>query len=200
VFGGSAVHEKLLEVIRKHVAHKVAEGFASEDDSVEWTLDSLYEHEPEELRPYVRRITAELLEEHRRAQDHWPSPTDCDKLDSAFAELEGEGILARQHYWCCSTCGHAAAWEEVKQARTEREVKGYVLYHEQDTEGAVYGSFFLAYGAAEDSDEAMIGVANTIIETLGRFGIKTEWNGQTDSRILVKEFDWKRRRTFDLPA
>jgi hypothetical protein len=191
--------DELLEEIRTYAAHKVAEGFGDEDDIVKWTLDNLFEHDPEELRPHVRRITAALLEEHRQAQDRWPRPTDCDKLDMAFGELERQGILARQHYWCCSTCGHAAASEELKRARTERDVNGYVFYHEQDTEGAVYGSFFLAYGAAEDNDEVMIRVAKMIIETLGRFGIRTEWNGQTNSRILVKEFDWKRRRTFDAP-
>jgi len=35
------------------------------------------------------------------AQREWPSVTDCDRLDRAFADLNGRGIVARQNFACC---------------------------------------------------------------------------------------------------
>jgi hypothetical protein len=118
--------ERLLEEIRAFVAHKVAEGFDSGEQIIDQTLALFVSGEAynpsyfsfstqeegksyreQELRPQVERITAELLEERRRLESAWAEPTDCDKLDWAFEELNRCGIVARQNLPCCITCGKA---------------------------------------------------------------------------------------------
>ena len=63
--------------------------------------------------------------------------TDYDRLDAAFADLNGRGILARQNYEQTLTSGAAAVWKEIRQEQVNRPVRGFVFFHEQDTEQAV---------------------------------------------------------------
>src|SRR5262245_35729714 len=126
--------DQLVEDIRNFLAWKVAAGFENDKEVVANAVDSFEGGMTRpELLSLIRPMAIALFEEHRRAEAGWPETTDCDRLDMAFADLERQGILARQNYWCCSTCGHSAAWEEVKQAQAQRPVNGYVFYHNQDT-------------------------------------------------------------------
>src|SRR5262245_23929207 len=110
--------DEILQEIRSLVAARVTEGFDTQDAIVEQVTQSIEdEHGRDDLEPHVARITAELLEEHRRRQRDWVGPTDCDRLDAAFADLEGQGIVARQNFTCCQTCGHYEIWEEVRAAQ-----------------------------------------------------------------------------------
>src|SRR5579883_3124579 len=122
--------------IRAFIAQRVAEGFDAEEDIVEEALDYFaddYGKDPA-FAPLLRKITIELIEAHMHEERKWASQTDCDKLDAAFDELEQQGIVSRQNFTCCQTCGHAEIWDEVELARQDAEVKGYVFYHMQDTE------------------------------------------------------------------
>ena len=65
----------------------------------------------------VERVTAELLAAHRAEQAGWESPTDCDRLDEAFATLNRLGIVARQDFSCCTPCGHKDIWQEIARRR-----------------------------------------------------------------------------------
>jgi hypothetical protein len=193
--------DQLLEDIRCFLTWKVAAGFEDDEELIRCAVEAFADERTEpELLDLIVPLATDLIAEHRRAEASWPEVTDCDRLDMAFADLERQSILARQDYWCCSTCGHAAAWEEVKHAQADGPMKGYVFFHNQDTQYAVWGEILLAYGAVEDSEQALIDVAKTIIETLRRHKIATEWSGNTNERILVKDFDWKRRRRFERKA
>lgn len=69
--------------------------------------------------------------------------------------------------------------------------KGWCFYHAQDKERKVAGhDFYLAFGSITKKKEGDGGkarkIAAQIISTLAAFGIKTEWNGRSDTRILVK--------------
>ncbi|MBO0697736.1 MAG: hypothetical protein J2P46_05040 [Zavarzinella sp.] len=192
----------LLENIRHFVAVRVYAGFASEPEVVVRAIDDWecsWEEDgrpPADLRAFVERTTGELFEQHRREQARWPERTDCDRLDAAFAELDGLGILARQNYEQTLTSGCAAIEAEAARERSRRPVLGFVFFHEQDTESAVCWNSgpSLAWGAFEDGDEAWRRVAQAITEVLGRHGIKSEWRGASNSRIFITGLRWRRRR------
>ena len=131
----------------------------------------------------------------KAAQASWPAETDCDRLDRAFAELEQQGIVARQNFSDCGTCGVAEIPDEIKAAeKSGRKVRGYVFYHMQDTESAAGGhGLYLNYGSIHSDDSASLKVAGEVVEALKRHRLKTEWNGTIEQRIGVK-LDWKRRR------
>jgi len=192
--------DELSVGLREEVARRVAEGFDSEDDVIdnvtEMALDNsetdLDEDAEDALHDLVERLTEEQFQEHRRRQSEWVGPTDCDRLDQAFAELEAEGIVARQNFSCCQNCGHSEIGGVIAQA--EGPVDGYTFYHCQDTEGAVEGGFlYLAYGATRDGDEAVVAVGRRIVAALERAGLTVEWNGSRSQRIGV-HVEWRRRR------
>jgi hypothetical protein len=187
---------ELSEEIRSFVIQLVAEGFTSQQEIIDSALECFeVAEEDEELGREIARFTAERMAEHLRAQAKWPRPTDCDRLDWAFTELDRASIVARQNFPCCSTCGHYEIWDEIKQARAEHTVEGYVFYHMQDTESAVAGGgLFLAYGAVEEGEGALIAVGRKIVLALERAGMRTEWNGKGDTRIQIVALDWKRCR------
>ncbi|MBX9685514.1 MAG: hypothetical protein K2X27_02355 [Candidatus Obscuribacterales bacterium] len=187
-----------IDEIRDFVATRVAEGFDSEEDIVENASEYFSEEfgDSPELKLLVTRLTSEVMAEHMLEERSWTGETDCDRLDKAFDELERNGIVARQNFTCCQTCGHAEIWEEVEQAKQETEVKGYVFYHMQDTERVLEeGRLYLAYGASENADdETALRVAGQISEILQNNGFQVDWNGSLDKRICLENLSWRRRR------
>ena len=189
------VLDEVLAEMRDFVARRVAEGFDDPERIVEAAVE-MTESDlgPEELEEYAERLTAHLLEEHLRQQSQWVGPTDCDRLDQAFEELEKEGIIARQNFSCCQNCGHSEIGGERADAEAEgRQVWGYTFYHMQDTEGACEGGLlYLAYGSFGEPDDTL-GVGERIARALERAGLTVEWNGTAAQRIGVR-LEWRRRR------
>ena len=119
-------------------------------------------------------------------------------LNSAFAALEEEGVIARQNFTCCGTCASAEIWDEIDDSR---EWKGYIYFHQQDTEslaesGGTYVGFgsFLAYPRDEekwntlrDAQKEEISALHeklsvqllreTVIPVLEKHGLSVKWNG-----------------------
>jgi hypothetical protein len=98
-----------LARVRELIAAKVKTGSGTREEvaanAVEFykrvsylPADEIGETGQIDLERAVARITDEELEAHRRREATWTSPTDCDRLDRAFARLEMSGILARQDF------------------------------------------------------------------------------------------------------
>jgi hypothetical protein len=187
-------HEE-LESLRDKIQRQVASGFASRDsiidDANQWASG---QWDVESARPHVEQLTDELIQAQRQAQESWPEVTDCDRLDRAFAELEEAGILARQNFSCCGMCGIGDAYREIEAAQASgRTIVGYTFYHEQDTESAVNGfDLCLNYGSVLQGESPALDIAQMIVKTLTRNGLKVDWNGTWQKRIAIK-LDWKRR-------
>lgn len=130
----------------------------------------------------------ECIEEEKS----WPDVTDCDKLTSAFMELDEEGIVAREHFTCCGSCGAS----EI-HAEADGNHFGYVFYHAQDTESAQEtGNLYLAYGHIGLAKKSSSEVAEMIVDKLKNFGLDVVWNGNTNTRILVQNLKWQKRIDF----
>lgn len=187
---------KALEELRGCIRRDVAAGFRGEEEIRTGALDMLAdEYDSEELKPYAEQMTREEMESHFREQLTWPKLTDCDRLDAAFADLERAGIVARQDFSCCMTCGSTEIHDEMR-ATSKRglHVRGYVFYHAQDTEAAVEGrGIYLGFGAAQAGEAAALEIASEIVATLLKHGLAAEWDGTWENRIGV-QLDWKRRR------
>lgn len=186
----------VLDEVHGYIRGQVAAGFASADAIVEAAGDIFGdEADPAVLNHHIRRFIREAIAEHMIEQASWPAVTDCDRLDRAFAELEAGGIICRQNFSCCGTCGASEIWDEITTVEDAgRPARGYAFYHVQDTESAVDGyGIYLNYGSVEDGEAAALIVAHEIVAVLGRHGLKVEWDGQWSRRIGVS-LDWKRRR------
>lgn len=147
------------------------------------------------LRHHVQRYMREILAEQRAEQVFWPTVTDCERLDAAFAALERAGIVARQHFSCCGSCGAAEIWEELAAFdELGTPARGYVFYHRQDTEVAgELGGLYLSYGAVEAGAAPTEAVGRAVVEALEAKGLDSVWDGQWTNRIFAP-LDWKRRR------
>ena len=108
---------------------------------------------------------------------------------------EEQGIVARQNFSGCQTDGHSEIWGEIRPVQAQRPVRGYVFYHEQDTEHvAKRCELFLAYGAVGEGEADAIAVAQRIVAVLQETGFAVEWSGSVKDRLYVKGLEWKTRR------
>ncbi len=129
-------------------------------------------------------------------QETWPEVTDTDRLELAFQALLQKGIVPRHNFTCCGTCGVAEIGCEIEQeAKNGNVIKGYVFYHQQDTESAVdgYGLYF-NYGAVDEnaSDSDHIAIGEMLASVLQENGFEVNWDNSLNKRVGLN-LDWKRR-------
>ncbi len=182
------------------IGREVAAGFSSRQEIVELAVEIHQDDaEESELRALAEELTGSAFYQHLKAQRGWPLVTDCDRLDIAFAQLEGKGIMARQNFSCCGTCGAGEIGDEMDQATAAgAPPRGYVFYHRQDTESAVEGhGLYLNYGSSrgEESEEAALRIGAEIAGALRQQGLQVDWDGAWAKRISIR-LDWKRRRSW----
>ena len=178
------------------IAYRVREGFESEDQILENAMAHAQESYSLEIpQAEVEQLVAELLAAHRAEQATWELPTDCDRLDQAFAALNQRDIVARQDFSCCTACGHLDIWDEITEVEKKQPVEGYVFYHFQCTEQAMEsGRLMMAFGSVADDWQSLEDVAYTIVQELIIAGLDAKWKGCVNSAIIVEGLVWRRRR------
>ncbi len=186
---------ELEEEVEELVGQYIREGFDGFKEMVERVVEYYSgEHSPAVLEPLVRTRAKAAWSKAREEQASWPVPTDCDRLDRAFAALERSGIVARQNFTCCQTCGHAEIGDEIAEASKKADVVGYAFYHMQDTENAAEGNgLYIAYGALEQTEAARQKIGWIIVEALRMERLEVDWDGDTNKRIAVNNLLWRRR-------
>ncbi len=192
--------KKQLANLKRSVAAQVAEGFSEWDEIAVGFSENPDEEEFGELDDaLIERLVFQAVRAHHVKQAKWATPTDCDKLDAAFKTLERKGIVARQHFTCCSNCGHYEIQDEIKAARKKRKVIGYAFYHMQDTQSAVDGGgIYIKYDATENDEVKKRLIGQKITDALSSSGLKADWNGDPNTAVFVK-VKWRKRRSDTLP-
>jgi hypothetical protein len=187
---------EVLEDLRTFIGYRVREGFESVHKIVEHAVEyALGKYKRDDVQLEIRRIMAELLVAHRAEQSEWEGPTDCDRLDEAFAALNRQGIVARQNFSCCNNCGFTEIWDEVEEEEKRQPVDGYVFFHLQATETAIEsGRLMMAYGCVEEDEVALARVATRIVAELRRVGLNASWGGTAHHPIVVDGIVWRRQR------
>jgi hypothetical protein len=185
---------------REDIRNYVRAGYLTSDEITERVFEMALEDEEEDLEEDqrvsetdVRRAVGEEIQALQQEQASWPTQTDYDKLQAIFASLESQGIVCREDFTCCMTCGFAEIQDEVEEARAAgKKVRGITFFHQQDTESAVEGGgVYLAYDSVEEglSQEE---VGKMIAAAIKAGGLSTQWDGDTRRRIDVA-LDWRRR-------
>jgi hypothetical protein len=150
----NSLSESAAELVRIEAARLIRPGFRTRAE-VHAEVVGLIEDDVIDIPGGVETLSTEEIEkivddawsERLRAEQSWVGLSDSDRLASAFAELEAEGIVARMNFTCCGTCGHAEIGEEVAE---DESARGYVFFHMQDADGLVEGdapSLYFDYGA-----------------------------------------------------
>ncbi|MGA9525366.1 MAG: alpha/beta hydrolase-fold protein, partial [Myxococcaceae bacterium] len=161
----STEHALVEAQLTAHVDARVREGFLTREQILEGALDWVGSTGLDDPSALATSVLDRRMEAQAREEKGWPAITDCDRLDRAFAALEAAGILARQNYEDCGTCGGAAILDELNAAREAgRHARGYVFFHMQDTESAVDGGgLYLSYGASEEGNEATAAIGREVV-------------------------------------
>lgn len=95
---------RTLDDMRRDIRRDIASGFSSPDEIVQGAVEVFSDQfDTDLLRSHAERMTREALAQNLEAQVRWRDVTDCDLLDSAFAELDQAGVVARQNFSCCPT-------------------------------------------------------------------------------------------------
>ncbi|MEU2251136.1 hypothetical protein [Streptomyces sp. NPDC019224] len=185
---------ELAQEIREQVETRVRELLRGGYGSVRTLTETAEEHlvkdgvrpvSPAQARELVVRLWLERVEEQRG----WTDVTDPDRLERAFAALDGRGITAREHFTCCRSCGLS----EIYAAGRE-DARGFVFFHLQGTESAAAGhGLTLYYGGFDDSAETTAAVGREVAAALAEAGLTVEWDGSPDEAIELTGLDWRKR-------
>ncbi|MFZ1082426.1 MAG: HNH endonuclease signature motif containing protein [Candidatus Kryptoniota bacterium] len=195
-------NQEVLKDIWDDVYHLVFSGLVPEEIIASNVIEMYSEdYDSNLVSPYVVAITQRLLSEHRKQQRIWPSVTDCDRLDSAFAELESREIVCRQNFADCQNCGYRDIWKEIsKEKRKGKKVRGFTFFDEQDTEHVIDdGNLYLCYGSVLSSEAADIKIAKEIVDAIRNHGLEVDWNNTIGQRIRVV-MEWRRGRLRNLQS
>lgn len=171
-----SVSESLAELMLEEIKDTTDEEDVPSDDIIE-----------QEINKIIPLIVEQAITECQEEEKSW-AVTDCDKLSEAFSELSNHGIVAKENFTCCQSCGSYEIFEYAQQGDY-----GYVFYHEQDTERAVEGQgIYLAYGHIGVAKKSLSEITEQIVQTIEKHGLKVDWNGSSKTRMLVN-MDWKKR-------
>lgn len=116
------------------------------------------------------------------------------KLNKMFELARQHHIVARENYWCCSSCGNAAIWPRAEElAKKGNPVRGVLFYHHQDYERAWVESggrhrLSLRYSAFPESEDAAVweGLGHLIVaiaEDAGFTKGEIHWDGNPAKTI-----------------
>ncbi|MGW3892041.1 DUF6891 domain-containing protein [Micromonospora chokoriensis] len=186
------IEKQIRDFVRRQVALAELPAAAIAAETVEYLAD---EADPALVEARAWPIVSEELGAHLAEQARWPEVTDNDRLTAAFRALSANGLVARESFSCCQTCGTAEIGGEVPRGRTAR---GYAFYHQQDAESGVDGSgVHVAYGLFAQPPTAEIG--EEVAAALRAEGLTVRWDGNAGTRIRVA-LTWQRRRVGRLAA
>ncbi len=128
---------------------------------------------PEELREAVRGLG------------------DPDRLTRAFAALERQGIVAREDFARCRSCGTTDTGAEAEESGRTR---GFVFFHRHGTRGAAEGhGLSLYHGGFDGSAGTTTAVGRRVVAAPAEAGLSAVWDGNPDKAIELTPLTWRKR-------
>ncbi len=153
----------------------------------------------------IRRVLKVFVQDVRQRladEKDWPEVIEADRLEAAFEDLRGAGIIAVMG----ATDTLSGGWDMMQELAHEQRERGLspwgaVFFHHQDIESALEGHpLHLAFGELTDAEyrdeEKDVVVARAVMDALRKHGFEPEWTGSANTRIELRPaFPWRRRRS-----
>ncbi|MFJ6702803.1 MULTISPECIES: DUF6891 domain-containing protein [unclassified Streptomyces] len=171
------------------------DGYLGIDGLVRETVELMADEGPDDTAPLSAAQARELVERLWVArvaeQRAWTGPTDPERLSRAFTALEREGVVAREDFTCCRSCGTAEIGAEAEDAGGAR---GFVFFHRQSTRSAAEGhGLSLHYGGFDGSAETTAAVGREVTAALTAAGLSAVWDGDPAKAIELTSLTWHKR-------
>lgn len=173
-------------------------GFYNLDQLSEVLQDMIEDHSYQELeepadQPMLQQKVEREFQRKIEEEKSWPETTDCDRLNTAFEEMNQIGIIAIQNAGYTISDGIEDVSQEVEE-RNSKQILGYCFYHQQDLEHAIEDrELHLAFGDLSDNPEQMVSVGIRVKQILEKHRFDVEWDEDPEKRISILDFDWKKR-------
>ncbi|WP_433340047.1 DUF6891 domain-containing protein [Streptomyces sp. CA-253872] len=138
----------------------------------------------------ARALVDRLWRDRLAEQAAWRGETDPERLARAFAALDAAGVVAREDFTCCRSCG----MREIGAEAGPGGARGFVFFHQQCTDGAVTeGTLRLYFGGFDDEERTTAAIGHEVVAALTAAGLGTAWDGSPARAIEVTPLDWRRR-------
>ncbi len=126
----------------------------------------------------------------------WESPTDAERLITAFDALCNANIIALHNTGYETSDGEYEVVEVERALRTMNITSdGYCFYHGQDLERAITKEnpmLYITFNKIDNTDpQVAIGVGKKVVEILLKYGFEVTWNETATTRILINKFCWQ---------
>jgi hypothetical protein len=187
-----------LEQITELAYHLVRAGYLDRDDTVSEIIEIVDADDAASIAFTGDAVDA-AFEAQAADESRWEL-TDNDRISRAALALEANGIVFRENFTCCQTCGFGEIGDEIRRAaQLGSNVRGFTFFHWQDTESAVNGQgLCLSFGAVGELSEvdypaAALAIGREVTDALLREGLEVRWPEALTRRIALT-VRWRRRR------
>lgn len=113
------------------IACLVRSDFYDRERLIEVLTEEVYAPGERDTDDVVSAIDTHFVE-YEYEKHSYPSITDCDRLDSAFAKMNERGVIAIQNAGYTQSDGYDEAGELYAQHPDKESILGYGFYHAQD--------------------------------------------------------------------
>jgi len=177
------------------IASMVRSGFYGRERLIEVFTEEMYAPGELDTNDVVSAIDTQFAE-YEKERLTYPATTDCDRLDTAFAKMNGRGVIAIQNAGYTQSDGYDDVGEAYSQHPEKESILGYCFYHGQDLERAISGDgLYFAFGPVDPANEQTVGVdvGNIVREELENAGLSVDWDGTFEKRLSVPKLNWQKR-------
>lgn len=180
---------------QSEIAAMVRSGFYDRERLIEIFTEEMYPPGELDSNDVASSIDAQFAE-YAREKLTYPPTTDCDRLDTAFEDMNERGVIALQNAGYTQSEGFDDVGEVYSQHPDKESILGYCFYHGQDLQRAISGGgLFFAFGPVDPADEQTIGIkVGTVVRAaLEQAGLSVDWDGTFEKRLSVPKLDWQKR-------
>lgn len=186
----------LKEEAEEQIYKEVHFGFDTKEQIYEGIIEMFYDEEEIDEK-WIEMEVEKQYNEHQIESKKWKYPTDFERLEKVFYELNRNGIIAIHKAGYTKQDGYDDVDEILEQLRkNEIKTSGYCFYHTQDLERAIFpeiGNLYLAFDSHNQNDKEAINIGNKIVELLEKYEFQVEWNKSINTRILITKINWQKK-------
>lgn len=190
-----------LEQLHEAAEHHVWAGYLDDEEILDLLVERV-EHDPESENAFaadrdasllvIRTILAQHVTGHAQAAAGFPTPTDLERLDTVFADLERDGVLVGRQVGVTHGDLTLELWDRLRETP---DAHGWIGFHEQDVDRAIAtGVLYLSFAHRSDQDADFVLVAQDVAQRLRDAGFEVVWDGSADARLELRGVRWQRRR------
>ena len=185
----SASDLEALVDVAENASHAVGGGRSTAEQitasAIEEASDLLTDIDARLRDDVVRGIVRRAIRRQVAAQADWPSQTDCDRLDTAFADLRSQGFATDEGTICCNSCAQSGLRDALSASQG---LTAFAYYHAQDLWRVESGSpwrLMIGYGGKNHDYAEFEDAGRRVASTLAQHGLDCEWDGNPEERIAV---------------